>query len=112
MRDALELASGNPVAGNTLKGVMVFNPAPVAQTICPRISADWLKGSWQHFTSIVHTVNSHLENLDARPNCQIGPVDVPASGYRFIPFAEMREAPPAKRCAMGADFVESPFFRL
>jgi len=112
MRDTLEKAAGNPAAASGVEGVLFFNPAPVPVTLCPRLPADWLEGRWQHFSSMVHSLDVKEEAPEGADDRRVGPVTLPAMGLRVIPVRELAVAPPPEACRAEEGNLESPFFRL
>lgn len=114
MRDALEKTSSNPQTSSGLEGVLFYNPGQTPITVFPRVPPDWISGKWQHFSSMVHLIDSRQGELGLgnATGIQVGPISLPAFGFRVVPFEQLKEAPPTAQCKEGKNFVESPFFRL
>ncbi len=132
LRDQLERLAGNEPVGAEAHGVLFFNPAPVARRTMAWLPRTWLahyvdsgttrteegratgslKAVWQHFSSNVMRLESDMETWGPDNAIPIGPIDLPASGYRTIPTDSLHEAGPAEGCAADGPSVQSPHYRL
>lgn len=108
LRDQLEAAAGNPVDADGLGSVLFFNSAPVARRATARLpDARWLQGRWMHVANLVHALPLE-EDLGESTGVVVGPVDLPANGWRIVPVDELRPAPPDPAVLVERDAIESP----
>lgn len=132
MRDQLEHHAGNEIEGVGARGVLLFNPAPVARRAVVRVPRAWLSGGgaaaakqteegrasgslrwlWQHFSSNVHRIGSEGLALDDHNSALVGPFDVPACGVSIVPAEQLVPAPKAAEVDHGPGWLQSPYFRL
>ncbi len=112
LRDALEKIAGNPREAAGVQGVLLFNPSPLSRREFLRVPKPWLRGEWQHHVSTVQQLECHRERWADTDSELIGPVELPACGYRIVPIDELKPAAPPQGLAAGDGFIESPFHRL
>jgi alpha-mannosidase len=123
-RDAIELWAGPAASGDTFRGLMLINPAPVEKTGWARVPTAMLDGKWDFFSSNVLQleVHRHLNTPPDHGNCNAfcapaptvlaGPFTLPPFGFRFIPRSEIAAAEVAVTVKSGSDFIESSYYRL
>jgi hypothetical protein len=113
LRDQLETMAGNPLHAHGLAGLLVFNPAPTAHRSVLRVPDQFFTGSWAHFTGNILRLDQQLELLEAdERGVLVGPVDVPAYGWRTVPLDDLRRAEVPQDTGSGDTWLESPSFRL
>ncbi|HEX4084932.1 MAG TPA: hypothetical protein VHY22_08480 [Chthoniobacteraceae bacterium] len=112
LRDQLDALARNPVEACGIEGVLVFNPAPVARRAYVRMPEEWLCGKWDHLSAGVHFLEITRERWERGEGALIGPIDLPAWGWKIVPVAELKQAQAEASLGAGEGFIESPFYRL
>ena len=113
LRDQLDaLAGGATRAGGTARGILVFNPTPVPRRDFVRIPRSVADGHFELFSSHVLQIDVHRDLYDDGNSILIGPVELPAFGWRSLELAELKPAAAAKDLAASDHCIESPHYRL
>jgi len=105
----LQQLAGNPVAYETIEGIMLVNTSGSPLTYYPQVPDEWrLKNKW---------IESWLmggDRFDRSPGKGkfYGPYLLEPFSWKKIPFTDMKEAIPESKIAIGKNFIETPFYRL
>ncbi|HEX2099791.1 MAG TPA: hypothetical protein VHF69_03950, partial [Candidatus Synoicihabitans sp.] len=123
-RDAIELWAGAATSGQTFRGLMLINSAPVEKNGWVRVPAAMLDGKWDFFSSHVLQLEVHRQLhpppdhgvfnafCAPAPTVLAGPFTLPPFGFRFVPRSEIVAAEVAATAQAGPDFIESSYHRL
>ncbi len=113
MSDLLDRLAGNramPADDGAIKGLLLFNPAPFKRTTYISMPANWQSGKWSY---------NHSKSLsDPELRCvndsavTVGPIELPASGWRTVPLSKLPVASPARGLKATRNTIESPTHRL
>lgn len=112
LRDAMDGFNWEAKFGDPVKGILFFNPAPVERKVFAQIPKSWREGTWTHSAMGVHRLDVDREDLHAENSETVGPIELPANGYRIVPIAKLQPAVEVEGLVSGENFIESPFHRL
>ena len=112
VRDQLDALAGNPVSGEGCQGLLLLNAAPVSRKVFVRAPTVWFDNSWLHFSSKVHSIDVEREGWDDTNSRLLGPIELPASGYRIIPISLLPAAAESEGIKISGNTIESPSHRL
>jgi alpha-mannosidase len=112
LRDGMDRLAVNPVAGEGCQGLLLLNAAPVSRNAFVRVPTAWLDGSWQHFCSKMHSIDVEREGWNDKNSRLIGPIELPACGYRVVPISRLSAARKPKGIKISNNVIESPWHRL
>ncbi len=132
MRDQLESLAANPTEGVGAQGVLLVNSAATERSVVLRLPRSWLTSkesdspladeagrldrktvaSWRHFLSTTYRIDTANEALDDFDSEWIGPIELPAWGWRRVPVAELNPARVGHGSSIKGHELESPHFRL
>lgn len=117
VRDEMNRLAGNPPCasvGQQLRpsGIVIYNPAPIPKTELLRVPNSVLTGSWEYFSSNILRLDVDRDLWSDANSTIIGPVSLPAYGYRYFALSELSPAIKAEAVTAGEGFIESPSHRL
>ncbi len=107
LRRELHRLAGNPWQSWRTEGVLVVNPTGLAQDC-------FVSGAWKHGGKEIESHYLAVEReATGRPlDGWHGPVRLAPFGWQVVPWSALAAAPAAEALATGADFIETPHYKL
>lgn len=107
LRRQLHRLAGNPWQSWKTAGVLVVNPAPLAQDY-------YVPGTWQGGSK---QIESHFMGVEREATARArdrlyGPVRLEPWSWQVVPWSGLSPAPAAAGLRAGPDFIESDFYKL
>ncbi len=105
----MQQLAGNPVAWDTIEGVLLYNPGGSKVSITPQVPDDWFIPSKR--IEIWMMGGDRFERAPQKGNFY-GPYELEPFSWKKIPLNQLKAANTGKNILVGNDFIETPFYRM